>query len=316
VIITGALGYVGSQLIRSQFAASVDELVLIDNLSTHGQHALFDFAPQRPFSFIEGDIRTLDLEQVLSPGDVVIHLAAITGSEAGLTDRALVDEVNVAGTARIAHACAERDARLLFVSSTSVYGGVDGAVDETTPIDEASPENYYAGSKLRAEGLIAAIVSAVPLRYVVMRCGTIYGPSPGMRFHTAISKFCWQASSGQPLTVWSTALDQRRPYLDLTDAIGAMHFLLGAGLFGRQVFNIVTDTATVRDVAAHIRDRVPDLRLDRVDSAVMSSRSQIVSRARIEAAGFTFRGGLRDGIRRTLSALDGMRASRLANERT
>ena len=48
-----------------------------------------------------------------------------------------------------------------------------------------------------------------------LRLGSICGTSPGMRFHAAISKFCYQASIGQPLTVWETALKQKRPFLSL-----------------------------------------------------------------------------------------------------
>jgi nucleoside-diphosphate-sugar epimerase len=315
VIITGALGYIGSRLIRSAWPSHVDELILIDNLSTQAQSALFDFSAAVPCRFIEGDIRTVDFDPLMARGDVVVHLAAITGSEATLGDRRVVDEVNVAATARIAHACAHREARLLFLSSTSVYGGFDGAVDEAAPTETVPTENYYAGSKLRAEQLIDRVDAPVPLRYAIARCGTVYGPSPGMRFHTAISKFCWQAATGQPLTVWRTARDQSRPYLDIDDAIAAMHFLIARDLFDRRTFNVVTDTATVRDVAAHIREIVPDLRLVDVDSPVMSSRSQTVSCARIAAEGFRFRGGLRDGIRRTLAVLDGVSAARLANDR-
>lgn len=314
IVITGALGYVGSRLIRVSFPG-VDELLLIDNLSTQGVGAVFNLSSTLPVRFLEGDIRTMDFDRVFERDDVVIHLAAITGSEASLGDRALVDEVNVAATARIAQACADREARLLFLSSTSVYGGCDGVVDELTSLADAAPENYYAESKFRAEQLIAAIDSPVPLRYAIARCGTIYGPSPGMRFHTAVSKFCWQASLGQPLTIWQTAMDQRRPYLDLDDAMRAVHFLIERNLFDRRVFNVVTDTAAVRDVVGHIRTVIPDVRVELVSSAVMTSRSQVVSCARLEGEGFEFRGSLAHGIPRTLATLGGVRASRLLNER-
>jgi nucleoside-diphosphate-sugar epimerase len=313
IVITGALGYVGSRLIRAAFAGAT-ELVLIDNLSTQGQGAVFDLACELPVRFIEADVRTFDLEQVIGRDDVVVHLAAITGSEAGLRDRALLDEVNVAAAARVAHACAERQSRMLFVSSTSIYGGCDGAVDELTALDEAPPENDYAVSKLRAEQLIAAVASTPRLRYAIARCGTIYGPSAGMRFHTAISKFCWQASLGRPLTVWRTALDQRRPYLDLEDAVRATQFLIARDRFDRDVFNVVTETATVREVVGCIRATVPDVRVEMVESPVMTSRSQIVSSARLERAGFTFHGRLAGGIERTLGVLAGLREARL-NER-
>ena len=54
-------------------------------------------------------------------------------------------------------------------------------------------------------------------KYYILRLGTILGFSKGIRFHTAVNKFCFQASLSQELTVWRTVLHQRRPYLILED---------------------------------------------------------------------------------------------------
>ena len=61
---------------------------------------------------------------------------------------------------------------------------------------------------------------------IILRFGTIFGISPGMRFHTAVNKFCFQASIGEPLTVWRTAYDQMRPYLYLNDAMKAFRLII------------------------------------------------------------------------------------------
>lgn len=314
VIITGALGYIGSRLIRSSWSDGIDEIVAIDNLSTQRHASLFELGSGRPVRFIEADIRTFDLDTVIAPQDIVVHLAAMTGVEASLGDPHLVDAVNVAGTVRVAQACAARGSRLLFLSSTSVYGGGDGELDEASDLDATPPVDPYAVSKWRAERLIASLAADSSLRSVVARCGTIYGPSAGMRFHTAISKFCWQASTGQPITVWRTAMDQRRPYLDLEDAARAIQFLIARDRFDGRTFNVVTETSTVRNVIDLIREVAPDAPIVQVESAVMTSRSQVVSCDRIRGEGFAFHGNLRDGIRRTMAVLAGVRESQLLNE--
>ena len=314
LIITGALGYIGSRLIRSSWCDGIEDIVAIDNLSTQRHASLFDLGSGRPVRLIEADIRTFDFDTVLGPEDIVVHLAAITGVEASLGDPPLVDEVNVAGTVRVAQACAARGSRLLFLSSTSVYGGRDGEVDEASDLDAAPPLDCYAVSKWRAERLIASLAADSSLRHVVARCGTIYGPSAGMRFHTAISKFCWQASTGQPITVWRTAIDQQRPYLDLEDAARAVQFLVEGDRFDGRTFNVVTETSTVRHVIGLIREVAPDAPIVQVDSAVMTPRSQVVSCARLRAEGFACQGNLRDGIRRTMAVLAGVRESQLQNE--
>jgi nucleoside-diphosphate-sugar epimerase len=309
LVITGALGYIGSRLIRSTWSSAIDEIVLIDNLSTQRLASLFDLRSDSLMRFIDGDIRSLDLSTVIEPGDVVIHLAALTGVDASLGDPKLVEDVNVSGTVRVAQACAARGARLLFLSSTSVYSSLDGGADETSDLEAAPPLDRYAVSKWHAEQRIAAVAAETTLRYAVARCGTIYGPAAGMRFHTAISKFCWQASTGQPITVWRTAMEQRRPYLDLGDAARAIQFLIDRDLFDGRIFNVVTETATVREVLGLIREVVPEAAVEQVESAVMTSRSQTVSCARLRREGFTFHGDLREGIRRTMFMLAGVRSS-------
>ena len=56
-------------------------------------------------------------------------------------------------------------------------------------------------------------------KYITLRFGTIVGPSPGMRFHTAANKFCMQAFLDRPFAIWKTALFQYRPYLSIRDLI-------------------------------------------------------------------------------------------------
>src|SRR5262249_21123127 len=165
--------------------------------------------------FHEAEVLGADLDELFGGADVVVHLAAITNAEASFDRQTEVERVNLHGTERVARACIRAGAGLVFLSTTSVYGTQDGVVDETCPPEELRPQSAYAESKLRAERLIAELTRD-GLRAVTFRFGTIVGPSPGMRFHTAVNKFCWQAVVGEPLSVWRTALHQRRPYLDLS----------------------------------------------------------------------------------------------------
>jgi nucleoside-diphosphate-sugar epimerase len=141
------------------------------------------------------------------------------------------------------------------------------------------------------------------LRYLTLRFGTIFGVSPGMRFHTAVNKFCWQAVMGEPISVWRTALDQMRPYLDLGDAIRVVHHFISRQQFDGHIFNVVTQNATVRQVAMEISHYVPKLKIKYVNSKIMNQLSYEVCSGRILKTGFVFRGSLRTGIMRTLKKL-------------
>jgi nucleoside-diphosphate-sugar epimerase len=248
---------------------------------------------------VEGDVCEAKLEPLFAGADWVVHLAAVTDAPAEQEARA--EQVNVDGTARVAAACAAVGARLFFPSTTSVYGSTAAVVDEECR--ELRAQYPYTGTKLAAERLLAATPG---LRFVVTRFGTIFGCSPGMRFHTAVNRFCWQAATGRPLTAWRTALHQLRPYLDLSDAVRAIGFLIERDLCCGRTYNVATTASTVNHVVSLIRERIPDLRVNVMDEAVMNDLSYQVSCERIRAHGFEFRGDLERGIQDTLDLLSGL----------
>lgn len=265
---------------------------VLEGLPLHGRHRFF-----------EADILEADLHGLLAGADVVIHLAALTDPAESLKDPAMVDRVNLEGTARVAEACVAAGARMLFVSTTSVYGPAVGVVDETFPASDLQPENPYARSKLAAERVLSRLANEKGLRHQTCRFGTIFGPSPGMRFHTAINRFCQQASQGRPLTVWRTALHQRRPYLDLGDAMEALGLLIRRDAFDGNVYNVLTLSTTVSRVVEVLAMLVPGVCVEQVDSPVMSTGSYDVDGGKLARLGFVPRGTLEEGMRRTLDRL-------------
>lgn len=314
IVITGALGHIGSRLIREIPALLPGSRVLmIDNMLTQRYCSLFDLPMAgADYRFLEADILKCDLEALLEPGDAVIHLAAITDAANSFGNASQVEEVNAVGTERLAKACAARGARMVFLSSTSVYGTQNDVVDEDCGPDELKPQSPYAESKLKGEAALAALGRSAGLRHVAFRFGTIFGVSPGMRFHTAINKFVWQACLRQPITVWRTAIDQQRPYLDLGDAVRALAFAVKNDLFDGRVYNVLTLNCTVRSIAEAIARHIPDLQIKYVDERIMNQLSYRVSDRRFREAGFEVRGDLESGIRDSVAKLSALAAGRLA----
>ena len=315
VVVTGALGHIGSRLIRA-LPASLHgaQILMIDNLSTQRYASLFDL-PAECCHFVEADVLTADLPALFAGAEAVIHLAAITDAASSVNRKDEVQEVNFRGTERVAQACLAIGASLLFPSTTSVYGTQHEIVDEDCPLDQLKPQSPYADSKLRAESLLQELSARDGLRAIICRFGTIFGISPGMRFHTAVNKFVWQACLGLPLTVWQTALEQRRPYLDLGDAVRAMAFILEQDHFDGHVYNVLTANATVSEIVDILRGHVPDLDIQLVDSPIMNQLSYHVSRAKFENLGFSFRGSLADGIAESIRMLTNVRSTGLNQQR-
>lgn len=305
ILITGALGHIGSRLIHSLQSGEFSRVILQDNLSTQRYCSLFNLPRGISFKFVEGDVTKELLDPLVSNVDCVIHLAAITNAEGSFENQEKVEQVNFYGTKLVAETCAKYGCPLLFVSTTSVYGISKGEVDEACPDECLRPQSPYASSKLKAERLLASMGQTGSLQYIIARFGTIYGSSIGMRFHTAVNKFIWQACTGHPLTVWRTALNQKRPYLDLTDAVRAIKFIIENKEFNNKVFNVLTNNVTVQEIIEVIRIYLSKVEVRLVDSPIMNQLSYTVSCEKFKALGFSFEGSLETGIGETVSLLRG-----------
>jgi UDP-glucose 4-epimerase len=301
--ITGPLGHIGSRLIHELTAADATEVVLIDNLATQRYCSLFNLPTGINWKFVEADVTKADLEDLFAESDVVIHLAAITNAAQSFEIEEEVERVNYFGTERVALAAANVRSPLIFLSTTSVYGVAGGTVAEDCSLSQLNPQSPYAKSKLEAETFIARLGETSNLRFFIGRFGTIYGASIGMRFHTAVNKFVWQACVGQPLTVWRTALDQKRPYLDLHDAVRALKFVVQQQLYDNQIYNVLTDNLTVRDIIDGIKRHVPQVQIEFVDSRIMNQLSYMVDRSKFVSRGFSFAGDFDRSVGESIAKL-------------
>lgn len=309
IALTGAFGHIGSKFIHAIRPGEFDSVLLIDNMATQRYCSIFNLPSQVPFHFIEGDIMAMDLMELFKEIDIVIHLAAITDAASSFNKRDEVFRINYDGTSRVAKACIHNNCRLFFPSTTSVYGVQTEEVDESCSDEGLKPQSPYAESKLQAEKLLIDLGKSEDLQFIVCRLGTIFGISPGMRFHTAINKFCWQAAIGQPISVWKTALHQKRPYLDLNDAITAIRHLINSTIFDNSIYNIVTVNSTVNDIIAVIKEFIPHLDITFVETEIMNQLSYKVSSNRFTDTGFTFHGDLNTGIMETIKLLNGISKS-------
>lgn len=306
IVITGALGHIGSSLIRNIPASlSNVEFVLIDSLLTQRYSSLFELPKQFNYSFIHSDIFEVDYSLILKDCLAVVHLAAITDAERSFERSTEVHNINYKGTKFIAEACANNNVPLIMISTTSVYGKQSGIVDENCT--DLKPQSPYAESKLLAEDYLREIGVTIDLKFIILRFGTIYGTSLGMRFHTAVNKFCWQATLREPVSVWETAYEQLRPYLDIADATKLIFFLIEKRLFHQKTYNAVTRNASVRDIVDIISEEIGEVEIKFVKSSIMNQLSYEVTAEKITAKGFEFSGDLSRGIKDTLLQLESIR---------
>jgi nucleoside-diphosphate-sugar epimerase len=203
----------------------------------------------------------------------VIHLAATTNAEQSFYDPDAIEANNLGATKAVGLWANSRGKNLIHLSSTSVYGHSGSLVAEDEP-DQCNPQSPYAVVKLREEQFLKEQLGN---NFLSLRFGTIYGISPGMRFHTAVNKFCFQAAFDIPLEIWRTSLDQVRPYLHLDDASNFVEHVLRNNIFTGETYNVLSGNHCVKEILDEIRNYKPDITTKIVDSPIMNQLSYEVS---------------------------------------
>lgn len=309
LIITGALGHIGSYTLKrlpEKFPGC--QIILLDNLLTQRYPSLFDLSGA-DYRFHEINVLDDGLENYLEGAAAVIHLAAITNAADSFGNAEEVEHNNFNATHSVAMACLKTNVPMIHLSSTSVYGTASDTVDEDCSDDELNPQSPYAECKLKEEKLLSKLGNEQGLDFIVCRFGTICGTSTGMRFHTAINKFCWQAVMKEKITVWRTALHQKRPYLTLIDAFQAFVFILENKLFDRKIYNVLTDNLTVQNIIDLIGKHVKDPEIEFVDTEIMNQLSYEVLNDKFRDKGFSNSGNIEQAIADTIQLLGGIRNS-------
>lgn len=295
IVVTGACGHIGSNLINSTLYKDYN-IIAVDNFITQRYGSLFNLTNK--INFYEKNFLDIDIPE----GCTVIHLGAITDAASSTKKSTDVEEININQTKDFIDKCIKsKVGKFIFLSSTSIYGVPSDLINEDNPIYE-NPQSPYAQSKLEIERYLEYNKSLLP--YIVLRFGTIFGTSKGMRFHTAINKFCWQASLNMPITIWKENYNQVRPYLGLEDAVRCIKHCIELDLqYYNTKYNVLTGNYKLKDIIEIIKKYVPNLQIDMVDTPLLNQYSYNVDGSKIKSTGYTPNANLELEIYNTLNLL-------------
>ncbi|MCC7077848.1 MAG: NAD-dependent epimerase/dehydratase family protein [Acidimicrobiia bacterium] len=220
-VVTGAAGFVGSRLTAALLRAG-HRVLAVDACTGPNlrvvQRARVAELSNRGARFTELDLRrvgTDDLAGLIPRGSVVVHLAALPGVRPSWGElRPGYLESNVAITRTVTAAARRAGARrLVYASSSSVYGNAPGLMSEATRTCPVSP---YGRTKLGGELLVRHAATRGDLDTVVVRYFTVYGP--GQRPDMAIARFVDAIHRGAPVRVFGSGR-QRRDFTFVDDAV-------------------------------------------------------------------------------------------------
>jgi len=163
------------------------------------------------------------------------------------------------------------------------------------------PQSPYAEVKLKEEIILQRYKKK--LKFVTFRFGTITGISKGMRFHTAVNKFCFNTIIRKEIPVWNNAIDQFRPYLSLDDAIKTIIFFINKNLFNGEIYNVLTRNYTVRNILELIKKNRYKIKIKKTKSPILNQNSYLVSKKKLDKLGLKLKKNINRDIKNTLNLL-------------
>lgn len=218
IIVTGGAGFIGSHLCRELLSRG-NEVICIDNLGSGSKENIAQFKTNANFKFIEHDI-TLPLE-------IDEHIAQIFhfASRASPIDyqehpieTALANSLGTYNLIRLAH---EKNAKLLFASTSEVYGDPKVNPQPETYWGNVNPvgiRSCYDESKRFGEALIKSYNQQHGTKFKIIRIFNTYGPNMRLDDGRVVPNFVMQALKNEPITMYGDG-KQTRSFCYVSDLV-------------------------------------------------------------------------------------------------
>jgi nucleoside-diphosphate-sugar epimerase len=260
-VVTGCAGFVGSHLV---------ERLLRDGHDVLGVDAFTDYYPRaikesnlepsrgHPcFTLVEADLASDDLHPLVEGSSGVYHLAAQPGVRGSFGETfATYVRDNVVATQRLFEAAVAARTRVVYASSSSVYGNAEAY--PTSEDVRPRPISPYGVTKLSCEHLAAAYAATSGLDAIGLRYFTVYGPR--QRPDMAFSRLVGALLQGATFELNGSG-EQSRDFTYVADAVAATVASMERGRSGA-VYNVGGGAETSLSVVIQLAERLAGRRLD------------------------------------------------------
>ncbi len=214
-VVTGGAGFVGNHLVKL-LVKEGHEVIVIDNLHKGKKENLEPILSK--IQFEEMDIRDFSkLEKILKDIDGVFHQAALTVVQDSFDNPEEYHDVNVKGTENIFKLAKENNFKVVYASSSSVYGHQDKMPIEETA--ERKPINPYGKTKLDDEYLFEKY-SKLGTKIIGLRYFNIFGKGQTLEYAGVITKFLDRINQKQPPIIFGQGT-QIRDFVFVEDIVMA-----------------------------------------------------------------------------------------------
>ncbi len=310
MVVTGAAGFIGSNLVDSLLNQGI-EVLGIDNFSTGRMEFLSEALKHPKFTLLKEDLYFgEDLSNFFVGIDAVFHLAANADVRFGPDHPARDLEQNTIATHKVLEAVRKAGVKKFIFSSTgSVYGEA-----EVVPTPEDAPfpiqTSLYGASKLACEGLIAAYAESFGIQAWIFRFVSILGP----RYtHGHVYDFYEQLMKHPSKLMVLGNGHQTKSYLHVSDCIDAINLSLRKFSNSVNIVNLgVNGYCQVRDSIGWITNEMglyPEIVFGTESKGWIGDNPLIhLNTTKIESMGwkprFTIEEGVRDTVRFLSSSPD------------
>ena len=286
IIITGGLGYIGTELCKLYSGVSWHhEIIVIDNR----------FISERVnqirnwnMEFIQGDILDKELVQkYCENADVVHHLAGVTDvprtqSEASKAQDEKIIEVGERGTQNILESISDK-CKIIFPSTHVVYEGINEVKTNIMEDEQLKPVLSYSSSKAINENQLKKSGK----NYVILRLGSVYGYSTdSMRIDIMPNLFSKIASQNGTLKLFAGGR-QIKSLVPLIDVARCFKFMEEKNNISSETFNLTKDTLSVKEVAEVCKKHNPKIILKETNDEVPNLGFSL-SNKKLLGTGFNF----------------------------
>ena len=215
ILVTGGAGFIGSH-IAEYLVQRGDDVTVLDNLITGSKENLTKISDK--INFVNGDIRDHKLlEELVSDTTGVFHEAALASVQQSFSMKDEYIDVNVTGTENIFKLAKEYGFKIVYASSSSVYGN-----PKKIPVkedDERKPINPYAKTKLDGEDL-AKKYSEIGVKVIGLRYFNVFGKRQSKEYAGVIKLFLQRIQQKKSPKINGDGL-QTRDFVHIDDVVKA-----------------------------------------------------------------------------------------------
>ena len=253
IIITGGAGFIGSHLIEKVINTQVEEILVIDDLSTGKKENLSKFNDSKKIKFIDKKIEDIEnLDEIFNGYDFCYHLAAGVGVQYIMENLSKSLLTNILATHEVFEACKKNDIPVLVTSTSEVYGvseDKEWTEESRSLIGPTTKLRWsYAASKMIDEFLALSEYEEGKLNPIIVRLFNIIGPNQLSEYGMVVPKFIDAALNNNDIVIHGDG-SQSRSFTWVDDVTNYFIKLAEMKAYG-EVFNIgQTQEITINNLA-------------------------------------------------------------------